>query len=78
MKVFRILMAWWYWVTNRNNWLSKERLQHCAYCEFRKWFVCGECGCPLQAKSRLMEEECPKGKWPKYYLMFKKSIMQEP
>lgn len=24
---------------------------------------CGECGCPLSAKTRSKNEQCPKGKW---------------
>lgn len=59
MKIFRIPLAWWFWITNRNDEVARQRLKVCAGCELRRWFVCGECGCPLQAKARLLDEECP-------------------
>lgn len=49
----KILIGWWFWVTNRNNKLARERLAICAKCELRKGFVCGVCFCPLIAKARL-------------------------
>jgi hypothetical protein len=57
--MIRILLAWWFWITNRNNELAKSRLVICAGCDKRRWVVCGVCGCPLQTKARLEEEECP-------------------
>lgn len=63
-KLSRIILGWYYWITNRNNELARKRLAICASCEFRKWFVCGECFCPLQSKAR-SDDDCPKGKWPK-------------
>lgn len=67
MKIFRIILAWWYLITNKNNALAKERLEKCAKCKFRVWFVCSECGCPLQAKARSIHPDdlCPKGFWIK-------------
>jgi hypothetical protein len=60
MHVFgRIALAWWYWITNRNNKLAQERLKICSGCELREWFVCGVCGCPLDTKARLEDEKCP-------------------
>jgi len=58
-KIGRILLGWYFWVTNRNNKLAQERLKICADCELRKGFVCGVCFCPLNAKARIPEEECP-------------------
>lgn len=63
-KLSSILLGWWFWITNRNSLTARKRLKICASCEFRKWFVCGECFCPLQAKAR-SDDDCPKGKWPK-------------
>lgn len=60
----RIIIGWWFWITNQNSKIVKTRLKICSSCEFRKWFVCGECFCPLQAKAR-SDDDCPKGKWPK-------------
>lgn len=58
-----IILGWWYWITNANNKLAKERLSVCAVCPIRKGMLCGDCGCVLQAKARLEEEVCPKGFW---------------
>lgn len=58
-----IILGWWYWITNYNNWLAQDRLKYCSPCKYRKGMLCGECGCVLQAKARLKEEECPKGFW---------------
>lgn len=63
-KLFRIFLGWYYWITNRNSPIARERLKICTSCEFRKGFLCGECGCVLQAKARI-DDECPKDKWPK-------------
>lgn len=65
-KIGRIILGWYYWMTNRNNILAKARLEVCVKCPSRKWNVCQECGCVLQAKARLKEEECPLDKWPKF------------
>lgn len=55
----KILIAWYYALTNRNNVLAKKRLKICSECELRKWFVCGVCSCPLNMKARLVDEPCP-------------------
>lgn len=52
----KILIAWYYFFTNRNNALAQRRLKICSECENRKWFVCKICGCPLMAKARLTGE----------------------
>jgi hypothetical protein len=63
MKIFRIAIAWYFWLTNRNDEIAQKRLKVCSGCKFRKGFLCGVCMCPLQAKARLLDEECPKGYW---------------
>lgn len=62
--LYRIILGWWFWVTNKNNPLAQARLNVCSNCEFRKWATCGRCGCVLQAKARIRDEECPEKKWP--------------
>lgn len=57
--MIRILLSWWFLLTNRNNELAKHRLKICAGCDKRKWIACGICFCPLQSKARLEEEDCP-------------------
>jgi hypothetical protein len=64
-KIGRIVLAWWYWITNKNFVEAQERLIICSKCKYRIWFMCGQCGCHLQAKSRDLTEECPKGYWRK-------------
>lgn len=50
--------------------LSAKRMAICTPCEFRRGARCPECktdlikkGCFLSAKTRVVEEVCPKGKW---------------
>ena len=44
-----------------------ERLHHCSHCEHRKstGFMarCNQCGCFIEAKTRLANQSCPVGKW---------------
>lgn len=40
-----------------------ERRLICKKCELRKGLVCGECGCFINAKVQIEEEECPVNKW---------------
>lgn len=63
-KLSQILLGWWFWITNRNNKLAQYRLATCTICPARKGMICSNCGCVLQAKARLKEEECPLGLWP--------------
>lgn len=63
-KLSQIFLGWWFWITNRNNKLAQARLSICSECEDRKGVVCSICWCPLQAKARVFDEECPLGKWP--------------
>ena len=55
----RILLAWWFWFTNRNDEVARQRLKICSMCEKMKWGICKVCGCPLQTKARLLDEICP-------------------
>lgn len=63
-KLTSIILGWWYLVSNKNNYVAQERLKVCMKCEHRKFGICNICGCVLQAKARLWEEECPIHKWP--------------
>ena len=40
-----------------------ERLATCQVCELRNGEVCGECGCNIEAKTKLAGEQCPVNKW---------------
>ena len=63
---FRVLTGWYYLVTLQNRQLLTKRMNICRPCELRKWFVCGECGCPLVAKGRIEDEQCPHPKGNKW------------
>jgi hypothetical protein len=41
----------------------KVRLGECRKCEYKKNFVCTECGCLVFLKTALPNTECPAGKW---------------
>jgi hypothetical protein len=58
-KIYRIVLGWWYFLSNKNNTLARERLKICVDCELYKWWVCTGCGCPGQTKARIKDEFCP-------------------
>lgn len=62
-KIYRIILGWWYFFTNKNNTLARERLKICVGCPKMSKGICTSCGCVLQAKARIVEEECPLNKW---------------
>ena len=49
--------------------LSAVRMKKCNDCPFKQFNdflqteICGECFCPLKAKTRSPMSKCPKGKW---------------
>ena len=43
--------------------LAAEREKICLQCPHKKKITCGLCGCPLHAKLRAVEAECPDGRW---------------
>lgn len=63
-KIGRILLGWWFWVTNQNDYMARRRLKNCIPCPERDGMVCGICSCVLQAKARIPHEKCPLYKWP--------------
>jgi tetratricopeptide (TPR) repeat protein len=44
--------------------VQRRRLQTCAICEHHTGMRCKICGCFTAAKSRILHESCPIGKWP--------------
>ncbi len=44
--------------------VRRQRLQTCASCEHHTGLRCKICGCFTGAKSKLLHESCPLGKWP--------------
>jgi hypothetical protein len=43
--------------------IAYERAIICANCDKNKLNICSECGCPLVAKLRSINEKCPINKW---------------
>src|SRR5262249_3038139 len=44
--------------------VQRRRIRTCATCEHHTGLRCKICGCFTAAKSRLLHESCPIGKWP--------------
>jgi tetratricopeptide (TPR) repeat protein len=44
--------------------VQRQRLQICSTCEHHTGLRCKICGCFTSAKSKLLQESCPIGKWP--------------
>ncbi len=44
--------------------VQQKRIQICTLCEHHTGLRCRVCGCFTQAKTRLLHEDCPIGKWP--------------
>jgi tetratricopeptide (TPR) repeat protein len=44
--------------------IQQKRIQTCYACEHHTGLRCRVCGCFTQAKTRLLHEDCPIGKWP--------------
>ncbi len=44
--------------------LQRRRIETCTSCEYHTGVRCKVCGCFTAAKSRLLHESCPLGKWP--------------
>lgn len=66
-KIKNIFKGWYYKLFQEEEDLANTRLPICNQCEHRVetsiGYVCGECGCVLDAKSRVAEEHCDLGKW---------------
>jgi ribosomal protein L37E len=45
--------------------LANERAKICGRCQYNKFSICSQCGCPLSAKTRSTSatNKCPMGKW---------------
>jgi hypothetical protein len=68
LTIFRTLRSLLYRLVRRKRIWSPpqvlyERLTICHTCEFRSGMACSICGCLLQAKARLVAEQCPIDKW---------------
>lgn len=62
-RLTNIIKAWYFVARRYDPPYAKPRREICNKCEFKKWGVCIKCGCPIHAKPRIKDEECPLGKW---------------
>lgn len=59
----RIIKGWTGVVKGTKEDFAKERMDVCNTCPAKKAGVCTICGCPLIAKTKVIEEHCPENKW---------------
>lgn len=45
--------------------VAEQRMAICQQCPHKKAIVCGLCDCPLKAKVRAMNDNCPDNRWHK-------------
>lgn len=62
-KIHRILTGFYLLFLGSEREIEVKRRLICKDCELRKGVFCGECGCFINAKVQVDEEECPVGKW---------------
>lgn len=63
-KVAKIATGYMYLAAGTNQALSEERMKVCRNCtHLQMGMICAMCGCTVQAKTRLPEEQCPLKRW---------------
>ena len=67
-KISHIIKGWYYKLLGINLELVESRMSCCNECSdviciTKNTKVCKHCGCFLDAKTRIKEEECPLNKW---------------
>lgn len=67
-KIKNIIRGWYYKLIGFNWELYEQRMKQCNECSeilyiTKNTKVCGQCGCVLDAKNRVIEEKCPLNKW---------------
>lgn len=63
-KIVKIATGYAYLAAGINEDLSAQRMKICSNCAYlRGGIACSECGCAVDAKTRLPLESCPKDKW---------------
>lgn len=69
-KLINIIKGWYFYIFNKNEQLAKKRITICKKCHSRTHIdrvgdICDECGCVLEAKARVKDEQCELNKWYK-------------
>lgn len=66
-KMVNIIKGWYYKIFNKKNKLAEYRLNICDNCPNKVHTplgeACNECGCILDAKTRVIDEKCDMNKW---------------
>lgn len=67
-KLLHIIIGWYYTFIGKNHKLLQDRMKICDSCDkkiriTKNIYICDVCGCILQSKNRVKDEECPLGKW---------------
>lgn len=66
-KIKHIVLGNLYNLFKINSSLYKKRIKICNKCNKKIIYsgieICGECGCPLSSKTRVLEEKCLMNKW---------------
>ena len=70
MVILNILKGWYYKIFNKHEELAKKRIAICNKCSHKEHidmvgYICNECGCILDAKTRVLDEKCELNKWYK-------------
>lgn len=68
-----IIHGWYYYIVGKNKSLYNERMKVCRGCPLNSTNFykekgiehCTICSCPLNAKLRVPDQECPHGLWSK-------------
>lgn len=65
--VINIIKGWYYKLFNKKQDIADKRLKICNKCPSKintpLGNACGQCGCILDAKARVLDELCDMNKW---------------
>ena len=66
-KVKNIIIGWYRKIFNKKSELAEKRLAICSTCSYKTKLcgqdICDLCGCVLDAKVRVEDEQCYNNKW---------------
>ena len=67
-KLINIIKGWYYLLFSKNEKLATKRIAICNRCDLKTHVdmigdICAECGCVLEAKARVKDEQCELNKW---------------
>lgn len=67
-KIKHIIVGTFNNIFRKNLNISNPRLDICKNCKEKKYiwkigFICKQCGCILESKTTIEDEECPINKW---------------